>query len=102
MRGYFDFGVRKQEALGALKSQQELSYESLSAAVQEWDKKRDPAGNPFVEEATILLVSTSNYVRAQELLTSSEIRLNSDSKTPTRNVFEGRFQIVKSKYLPNE
>lgn len=101
MRGFFDFGVRKQEALGAMKVEQALSYQSLTDALIEWDKKKDPAGNPFVEEPTILLVPSSYYITAQELMTSSEIRLNSAAKTPTRNIFVGKFQIVKSKYLPN-
>lgn len=101
MRGYYDFGVSVQDIRGGLKVTKALTYDNLSAALTYWDTKVDADGEPLMNDPMFLVVPSSYYLTALELMNSTEVRSGDTGKTMTKNILQGRLTVVKSKYLAN-
>lgn len=81
-----------------------LTAAGLAAALTMWDALTDPDGKPMGTTAKVLLVPPGQWFAAQELMTSSRVNTGGSASTarvPDRNVFEGMFKVVKSRYLAN-
>ena len=78
-----------------------LQSSSLQTAEQMFMDLTDPGGNPLGLMPSILLVSTGNSVPARELFQSTNIVSGAAGKTPSTNVFAGRYRPEVSAYLGN-
>jgi hypothetical protein len=80
-----------------------LSSASLQLAVQAYDKQIKPNGQPLGMQQAILLYPPELDATALELMRSANLVYGgaTASKQPMTNVWQGRFQPVKSPYLSN-
>ena len=69
----------------------------MNAAETAFDKLKDPDGEFVGSMAEILLVPSTLYNTALRLMNSSLVVGNTDR--PDSNVFQGRYRVVKSRYL---
>jgi phage major head subunit gpT-like protein len=101
MRGYFDFGVKKQEPRAAVKSPAALTIDAVTAANQLLLDQKDRDNKPLALRPAIMLVSTSNAATAEEINKGTMLTGVSSSKNPNVNIWAGRFRVVTSAYLTN-
>jgi hypothetical protein len=80
-----------------------LSSAALQLAVQAYDKQIKPNGQPLGMQQAILLYPPELDATALELMRSANLVYGgaTASKQPMTNVWQGRFQPVKSPYLSN-
>lgn len=81
----------------------DLSRDGLNAAETAFDAQTDPEGEPLGSEAAILLVPSSLYNTALELMGAVTLAgQGADAApVPNANVYAGRYRVVKSRYLEN-
>lgn len=101
MRGYHDFGVRKQEPRAICKSPNALDLDSLGAIYQLFLNQKDRDGKPLAIMPRILLVGTGNFVTANNIFNSTQIQSGTTGRALANNPFAGMFRVVMSQYLPN-
>jgi hypothetical protein len=78
-----------------------LSSAGLNAATVLFDNQVDPMGNPLGIDAEILLYPADLDTTARELMNSEWIvqSAGATTKQPSNNVWKGRYNPVKSRYL---
>jgi hypothetical protein len=101
MRGYFDFGVAKQEPRAAVKSPAALTIDAIGAAEQLFLDQVDRDGNKLALTPSILLTSTNNRRIANEIHQGMGLTGISTAKNPNVNIYAGMFKILTSSYLTN-
>jgi len=78
-----------------------LGSAGLAAAEKLFLEQTDEDGNPMGIMPALVLVPPALSVTAQELYVSTNITSGATSKTPTANVFAGRYKPVVSPYVSN-
>jgi len=81
-----------------------LQSSSLTTAVLTYDQQVDPAGKPLGLDPEILLVPPELDTTARELMNAEYLvgtGQTSQARQPNTNIWRGRFEVVKSRYLSN-
>ena len=79
-----------------------LSIDGLTAGEELFFDQTDPNGDPLGVDPAVLLVPNSLKSKADQLMTSTEVRNpGATSDAPTGNTHVGKFRVARSSYLNN-